>query len=212
MYWADQGAADHYQVKDLSPEDAARASGRTGRKAQEDWRVSRALKHEVRRKADPGAVMSLSHSGGHAVCASAPAGWPLGADLENLRPRDFSRLAQWVCTPQEAAALAALTGPAQCQLFYLLWTLKEAFIKAAALDFPADMALFGLDPGPDGQWRLRAPPGSWRACSWRLGSAWMASVVWRAPTDNTTYPTWRGAVGCDLPALTLVGEWLRDAD
>ncbi len=212
MYWADKGAAARYQVNDLSADDAIRAAARSGPKAQQDFQVSRALLHDVRQSTSPGGVTSLSHSGGHAICARAPAAWGLGADLERMRPRDYAALAAWVCSPEEAAALAALNGPAQARHFYLLWTLKEAFIKAAALDFPADMAKVGLHADEDGQWQLRAPPGRWRACSWQVGDAWMASMVWQAPLRDTTYPRWRGGAGCALPALTLVGEWLRDID
>ncbi|WP_255444366.1 4'-phosphopantetheinyl transferase superfamily protein [Achromobacter sp. LC458] len=212
MYWADKGAAELYRVQDLSENDALLAPARSGPKAREDWRVSRALLHDVRRSTPAGGVTSLSHSGGHAVCARAPDGWAVGADLERLRTRDFAALAAWVCSKEEAVALAALEGPAQCHRFYLLWTLKEALIKAAKLAFPADMATVGLARDGDGTWRLRAPPGPWQAASWMVGDAWMASVVWQGPDPATRYPIWRGGAGCALPALTLVGEWRRDID
>ncbi|WP_220805496.1 4'-phosphopantetheinyl transferase superfamily protein [Achromobacter sp. UMC46] len=208
MYWADQSAAVLYQEKDLSAEDVHRAPGSGSRQARrDDWQVSRALLHEARRSMAPGAVLSLSHSGGHAVCAQAPAGWRLGADLERMRARDVPRLAAWICSPAEAAALAALEGAAQLARFYLLWTLKEAFIKAAGLDFPADMASVGLMPDARGGWRLNAPAGAWRACSWRVGDAWMASMVWLAPSDNAMSPQWRTVAACPLPPVTLIGHW-----
>lgn len=208
MYWADKSAADRYQAKDLSVEDARRAPGGGSRQARrDDWQVSRALLHDVRRSMASGAVLSLSHSGGHAICAQAPAGWRLGADLERMQPRDVPRLADWVCSPAEAAALAVLDGAAQRQRFYLLWTLKEAFIKAAGLDFPADMASVGLMPDAHGGWRLRAPSGAWRACSWRLGDEWAASAVWSGPNDDAMSPQWRAAPACLLPPVTFIGRW-----
>lgn len=207
MYWADQSAAAHYRVNDLSSEDVHRAPGRTRPKARVDWEVSRALLHAARQSPPKAGVMSLSHSHGHALCGKAPPGWALGVDLERTRPRDFARLADWVCSDDEATALAAMAGQAQSEFFYLLWTLKEAFIKAAGLDFPADMAKVGLARHAQGQWELRAPPGAWRACSWRVGSDWMASVVWSAPDGDATYPRWQAAAGCSLPVLTQVGGW-----
>ncbi|WP_211187824.1 4'-phosphopantetheinyl transferase superfamily protein [Achromobacter sp. Bel] len=208
MYWADQRAAALYREKDLSAEDARRAPGSGSRQARkDDWQVSRALLREARHAMAPGAALSLSHSDGHAVCAQAPAGWRLGADLERMRARDVLRLADWICSPDEAAALAALDGDAQRERFYLFWTLKEAFIKAAGLDFPADMASVGLAPDARGGWRLNAPPGEWRACSWRVGDAWMASMVWLAPSDNAMSPQWRAATACLLPPVTLIGHW-----
>lgn len=212
MYWADQRAAVLYQDENLSADDARRVPASDSRQARkDDWQVSRVLLHEARSAMTPDAVLSLSHSGGHAICAQAPAGWKLGADLEHMRPRDVPRLADWVCSPAEAAALAALDGDAQREHFYLLWTLKEAFIKAANLDFPADMASVGLAPGAGGEWRLNAPAGAWRACSWRVGGAWMASMVWLAFSDNAMSPQWRAPTVCPLPPVTLIGHWASAA-
>lgn len=154
-------------------------------------------------------TLSLSHSSAHAVGATAPASWKVGVDLERIRRRDVDRLAPWVCTAAELAELDALAGAARLDLFYLLWTLKEAFVKAAGLDFPADMAAVGLDPAEGGQ-RLRAPAGIWHACSYRLGDAWIASVVWRESVTAGTgliRPHWRGAVQCPLPTLAVMGQW-----
>ncbi|HEY9273926.1 4'-phosphopantetheinyl transferase superfamily protein, partial [Achromobacter sp.] len=140
-------------------------------------------------------------------CAAAPQGWALGADLERIRPREVLRLAGWVCTPAEREALASLWGAAQLERFYLLWTLKEAFIKAAGLDFPADMASVGLAPDDKAGWRLRAPPGRWRACSYRLGDDWIASAAWRAQAGSALRPQWRAEAACVLPTLAILGEW-----
>nr|WP_242702700.1 4'-phosphopantetheinyl transferase superfamily protein [Achromobacter sp. SD115] len=207
IWWADQGAAASYRSQELSAEDAVRAPALRSSKAQSDWRVSRALLQSVRQAA-PDAATSLSHSGGHVVCAAAPRGWALGADLERIRPRAVLRLAEWVCTPAEREALAGLQGAAQLERFYLLWTLKEAFIKAAGLDFPADMASVGLAPDDKTGWRLRAPPGRWRACSYRLGHDWIASAVWRAQADSALRPQWRAEAACVLPTLAILGEWV----
>lgn len=174
---------------------------------KDDWQVSRALLHDVRQSPGSGCVTSLSHSGGHAICAQAPAGWAVGADLERMRARDEPRLAEWICSPAEQEALLALEDTMRREYFYLLWTLKEAFIKAAGLDFPADMASVGLMPDACGGWRLRAPSGEWRARSWRLGTEWTASVVWSAPNDELGEPQWRAAAGCALPRLAVSGAW-----
>lgn len=207
VWWADARAARRYRTEDLSADDFRRAQAVRSAKAREDWRVSRALLRDVRAELPPGGATSLSHSGGSAVCASISAARPLGADLERIRPREVLRLADWVCSPEERDALAGLDGARQLQHFYLIWTLKEAFIKAAALDFPADMASTGLAAGPGGAWRLRAPPGQWSARSWRLGDDWIASVVWRASDGEAIRPSWRTVTGCELPAVTVLGGW-----
>lgn len=140
---------------------------------------------------------------------SAPSGWKVGIDLEAIRPRDVDALAGWVCCAAEREALAMLEPDARQLHFYRLWTLKEAFIKAAGLDFPADMASVGLAPAHEGM-ALRAPAGGWEACSYRLGSNWMASVVWQRPqgaAGDPVLPHWRGAAGCSLPTLENQGCW-----
>ncbi|WP_086067798.1 4'-phosphopantetheinyl transferase family protein [Bordetella genomosp. 8] len=149
--------------------------------------------------------MSLSHSGGHAIVAVAPAGWQVGVDLEALRPRDTARLAPWCCSEEEAGALASGAVDAdRLRAFYLLWTLKESFIKAAGLAFPADMRRVGLTgaglPGAGlswAGWRLRAPGSRWRAWSAIVDDAWMVSVAWRAPDTANMANTAHGADRAD---------------
>ncbi len=203
MWWGDQSAASNYDVNQLSAEDARRSATRRGAKALLDWQVSRALLQDVRRAVTAPGAMSLSHSRGHAICVSAPPGWRVGIDLEAIRPRDVDALTDWVCSSGERDALACLNGDAQQQLFYRLWTLKEAFIKAAGLDFPADMASVGLEPSQGG-FTLRGPAGQWEACSYQLADDWMASVVWQRPREAACVPVlpgWRGAAGCSLPSV-----------
>ncbi|WMD22879.1 4'-phosphopantetheinyl transferase superfamily protein [Achromobacter seleniivolatilans] len=207
MYWADQSAASHYRAHDLSAEDAQRALAIRSRKAQADWQVSRALLHDIRQFFPAPGALSLSHSAGHAICARAPAGFAVGADVERIRPRDVLRMAEWVCSKVEQHTLSGLSGAAQLEHFYLLWTLKESFIKAAKLDFPADMASVGLAARAGGGWALCAPAGVWRACSWRIGDDWMASVAWQASSLAPAPPQWRAGAGSVLPPIELIGDW-----
>lgn len=208
-WWGDQSAAANYDVNLLSADDARRSATRRGAKALLDWQVSRAVLQDVRRAVTAPGAMSLSHSRGCAICVSAPTGWKVGIDLEAIRPRDVPALAEWVCSSAERDALARLSGDAQQQLFYRLWTLKEAFIKAAGLDFPADMASVGLEPAQDGM-TLRGPAGQWEGCSYRLDDDWMASVVWQRPPEAACargLPGWRGAAGCSLPSVNDSLYW-----
>ncbi len=213
LWWACQSAADDYRPQALSPEDARRAPAIRSAKALLDWRVSRALLQSVR-AAGGAKALSLSHSGGHALCAQAPADRAVGADLERIRPRDLDALAAWVCSAAEQAWLRDAANLPRRQIrFYLLWTLKEAFIKAAGLDFPADMASVGLAPLPSGEWTLRPPAGRWQAGGWQLGDEWVAAAVWRAsPADPPARLHWRAAAGCELPAVQVLGQWEGGAD
>jgi 4'-phosphopantetheinyl transferase len=216
LWWGSQDLAAQYRADLLHAADRARAEARRSPGAERDWRVSRALLQQARAAwpHDAGApALSLSHARGHALVGSAPAGWRIGVDLEALRPRDFERLGRWCFSGEEQAALSRGNGQARrLRMFYLLWTLKEAFIKAANLDFPADMRSVGLAPD-DGSarqghshrarpgahadagglladlpelsgWRLRAPPGRWCAYAAVVDDAWLASIVWHAPADD----------------------------
>jgi len=207
MAWADSSAAAHYSVEHLCAADAKRATRPRSPKAQRDWEVSRALLHAFRPKLAAPRVHSLSHSHGHAICGVAPAGWRLGVDIERTKPRGVMALADWVCSPYEKQSLGRLSGAIQLQRFYLLWTLKEAFIKAAGLGFPADMAKVGLGEGEGSADRLTAPPGDWRACVWQLGQDWVAASVWQAPESGDACPVWRTMPVCALPQRTLLGAW-----
>jgi len=209
MGWADPSAAKHYSAEYLCASDAQRVAQPRGPRAQQDWEVSRALLHAFRPKF-AGRVYSLSHSHGHVICGVAPADWKLGVDIERIRSRDVMALADWVCSPYEKQNLGRLSGPIQLRHFYSLWTLKEAFIKAARLGFPADMAKVGLREGAEGEAVLNAPAGHWRACAWELeagGEVWAAASVWRAPEFAEACPAWRTMPVCALPQRTLLGAW-----
>ena len=73
---------------------------------------------------------NLSHGGEWFACAVAR-GMQLGLDLECCEhEREPMKLARRFYSPEEQAALAALDGDDRRLMFYDLWTLKEARIKA----------------------------------------------------------------------------------
>lgn len=212
MWWADKSAARNYRADLLSPADARRAGTLRSAKARDDWQVSRALLQCVRADAATAYVVSLSHSGGYALCARAPVGWAVGVDLERVRSRDTEALAAWVCDESERAWLRDAAADQRLERFYMLWTLKEAFVKAAGLDFPADMAAVGLAPQATGQLALRSPPGPWQAMCWALGADWVMAAAWRADGDAPVHLDWRAAAPSAWPARRLLGQWTARGD
>jgi 4'-phosphopantetheinyl transferase len=73
---------------------------------------------------------NLSHSGGRAVLAVSDAA-PVGIDLERIRSIDHVDLAKRYFHPNELAAIVGRHDAAdQLRAFFLIWTLKEAVVKA----------------------------------------------------------------------------------
>lgn len=81
--------------------------------------------------------ISLSHSGMWAAVAICP-GTPVGVDVEHLAEVDRRGFERLVCSPAEAARLAALTGDEAAAERLRIWTLKEALLKAAGSGFLTD--------------------------------------------------------------------------
>lgn len=123
-----------------------------------------------------------SHSGHYALIAIGRHIIP-GIDLERRRARPRAlEIAQRYFTPEETASLAELPIERRHELFLVLWTAKEAVLKAVGrgLGFGLDrlnivsncgkIALQRLDGDDVSQWQLHAltsQPGLVGALAWR---------------------------------------------
>ena len=72
---------------------------------------------------------NLSHSGNFAALAVTALG-EIGIDIETIRPRNFLAIAERYYHADELIELMATNEAEREQLFFKLWTLKEAFFKA----------------------------------------------------------------------------------
>lgn len=116
---------------------------------------------------------NVSHSAPHGLLAFASQGRPqrrIGVDAEVRRAgRNLDGIAERVFGPEERAALAAARGEVKVRLFYRLWTLKEALIKALGTGFSlapsgfevpfamihgVDSGIFRFPHKPVDKWRL----------------------------------------------------------
>jgi 4'-phosphopantetheinyl transferase len=133
----------------------------------------------------------------------------LGIDLEYMASRDVVGLGRWVCSDAELQVLVSMTSDpdAQADYFYRLWTVKEAFVKAAGLNFPVDMRSVGFEGEPGRELRLRPPAGSWLVGVWRLDPGWMAALAWQGEIHDVRESVWRAGPGADLPLLSCLGIW-----
>ena len=168
-----------------------------------DWQSSRFLKQQRRRLA-PNTLTTLSHSHGYAALLYGQQD-ALGVDLEQMRPRNFVALLPWCARDEEIQWWQQQPSPTLA--FYRLWTLKEALIKAANLDFPADLRRTGLFRLPEGGWRIGIDHPYchpyWHGFSHAVSTHMMLSCVWpQANAPQTLFWQGYGQTAWDLPPAT----------
>ena len=87
---------------------------------------------------------NVSHSGKHGLIALAPQG-RLGVDVEErVAHIDLDGMSEIVFGPDEQADFASVRGREKFYLFFTLWTLKEALIKALGTGFSLDPSRFEI--------------------------------------------------------------------
>jgi 4'-phosphopantetheinyl transferase len=120
-------------------------------------------------------ALSISHRKGQAACALAPvAGMALGVDLEAIEPRAQVFVEDFF-TPGERRAVARVAGQRRHLAVTLIWSLKEAVLKALRVGLSWDTRRVDVDLGDDlndpETWHaasvsVQGVSGSWRAW-WR---------------------------------------------
>lgn len=166
-----------------------------GGEALRDWPLSAGIDGPPRVLVPPhGALqLAMSHSGDWLACAVATT--PIGLDIETPRPRrNVDGLVRAVFTEGEQAAVAA-AGPARrTELFYAIWTLKEAWLKRHAE---------GVSPGRLMQVQTqRAPSTEANAGVWCCGELTLALLApgdaelrWSGETPSWPSPQWWRVTG-----------------
>lgn len=133
---------------------------------------------------------NVSHSGEHGLIAFGEHD-PLGVDLEvRVLRKDFDGIGKLVYGPSERRALASAEGEAKRRLFYRLWSLKEALIKALGTGFTLNPSRFEVPPAMLGGARsspFRFPHAP--ADTWWLGDLgeprFAAALAYRLPSLPT---------------------------
>lgn len=112
-----------------------------------EFRVSRALKARFKKRGK----FCISHKSadGKTIVTVALARQKFGLDLEILKPRDFTAASEFCFNAFERELLAAADESEKALVFYKIYTIKEALIKARSLGFYA-LARVGLARGADG--------------------------------------------------------------
>lgn len=101
--------------------------------------------------ADGGRIrFNVSHSGRLALVAVA-LGREVGVDVERVRPRSrLDAIARRCFSAAERRALAEGAEGDRLELFYRLWTAREAFVKATGRGLAAAAESFEVPPWPAG--------------------------------------------------------------
>jgi 4'-phosphopantetheinyl transferase len=113
---------------------------------------------------------SLSHTRGMVVVAVAE-GADIGVDVEpSDRRAESMKVAQRFFAPEEVALLAAVEGETRRDLFFAIWTLKEAVVKATGQGLARALDSFSVSLDPPRVTMRDGSPQEWSAAHWRRGS------------------------------------------
>nr|WP_314118591.1 4'-phosphopantetheinyl transferase superfamily protein [uncultured Campylobacter sp.] len=142
-----------------------------------EFRVSRALK--ARFKKCGKFCISHKSADGKTIVAVGFARQKFGLDLEILKPRDFAAASEFCFNVFERELLAVADESEKALVFYKIYTIKEALIKARSLGFYA-LARVGLARGADGEVLALDERGrEWSHKSYILEGEILISLVFR---------------------------------
>jgi 4'-phosphopantetheinyl transferase len=122
---------------------------------------------------------NLSHSG-HLALVAVGRHWPMGVDVERIRPMpEMDGIAGAFFSMQENARLAAVGPEEKGEVFFSIWTRKEAFLKATGEGIAGELGRMDCAQAPPG-WSLHSlspAPGFVGALAARGAAA--APLCWR---------------------------------
>ncbi len=138
----------------------------------------------------PAAVsLSISHRAGRAMAVVGDVGARVGCDLEVVEPRSDAFVADWLA-PAERALVRGAVAERRALLANLVWTAKEASVKARAEGLRLNIRRAMVEPDLDSP----PMPGRWRPLRvtwspglgvdqgfWRTEPGWVMAVVTRDP-------------------------------
>lgn len=142
-----------------------------------EFRVSRALKARFKKRGK----FCISHKSadGKTIVAVGFARQKFGLDLEILKPRNFAAASEFCFNAFERELLAAADESEKALVFYKIYTIKEALIKARSLGFYA-LARVGLARGAGGEALALDERGkAWSHKSYILEGEILISLVFR---------------------------------
>lgn len=142
---------------------------------------------------------NLSHTNGLVACAVTQQA-DVGVDVESLsRPTPGLDIAERFFSPDEFAMLQKAPAAEQHELFFAIWTLKEAYIKARGmgLSLPLDQFAFDIDGltvrGVNFRGEIKDSPENWRFAVQRAGPGHLLAFAVRRDESGDIRPVIRQA-------------------
>jgi 4'-phosphopantetheinyl transferase len=133
--------------------------------AEPNFTLSRYGRPELAREHASDLSFNLTHTGEFAACA-VMRGLPVGIDAEDIRrPLDIASVAARWFAPEEQRLLQKADADRAGDLFFRIWTIKEAILKAAGCGLQVSPERFAVIPGQDS---ATLTPGLGIATEWRL--------------------------------------------
>jgi 4'-phosphopantetheinyl transferase len=116
----------------------------------------------------PGLHFNASHSHGLALYAVTARG-AVGVDVERVRSftNDLALAERYFC-PAEIEALRGLAGEARSEVFFHIWTRKEAFVKALGLGLGYGVDRVEVSTDPSRAELLRLPEAEGGESRWSM--------------------------------------------
>jgi phosphopantetheinyl transferase len=207
VWLATPDAAQHFDPTQLTDDERDRMARLRRAARRGEFEVSRALRAHARGRVPHPFSESMTHSGGYAALALVhPAAVRVGVDLELHRPRDMLAAANAVFTKSEMRALEGAADPGREQLFYAMWTVKEALAKV--LQLPLMDALQSCEVLVDGnEWQIRAPaPAASYVVLYQPRADLTLAVAWigaKLPIETWSWPPQRPTAWPLIAAISL---------
>jgi 4'-phosphopantetheinyl transferase len=121
-----------------------------------------------RRDGRPSPSFNLTHSRDFAACAISH-GAPIGIDAEDIRrPINVAEMAGRWFHPSERRLLKRIAEVKRVEMFFRIWTLKEAIVKTTGHGLRLEPQLFAVDPD---RGRAVVPREFCIPTHWRLAEA-----------------------------------------
>jgi 4'-phosphopantetheinyl transferase len=144
------------------------------------------------------ASLSISHRSGHAFCALSPGVSPsIGADIERVEPRAAAFVNDFF-TPGEAERVWACPTTARDTLVTVIWSAKEAVLKALREGLRMDTRSVEIGHVPG----IETPT--------RAAQALHPSMIMRHVENKASDAQWPPvAVTCSTPGMFRFAAWWR---